>query len=195
MYRQFVPSEGNKLKTLAIASLVGTGHGRDISKHVHSLNKMKNCRQIKSHYRYLALHHHPDKEGGSEEDFVRLTEAKDRALQSCSNDSARTKTSRHDHRRGGKNRKHKTTGSAKKRAKMKRKKARDKARKKAREKSDNKGSLSEPEKAILAGALMVGGIEMVRRTPGRVRLRRMNSDENYEHVTGHPRRHQQGGHK
>ena len=195
MYRQFVPSEGNKLKTLAIASLVGTGHGRDISKHIHHLKKLKNCRQIKSRYRNLALHHHPDKEGGSETDFVRLTEAKDEALQSCSNDSTPNKTSKHDHRSGGKNKKHKTTGSSKKRAKMKRKKAREKA-KKAREKAKKaKGSSSEPEKAILAGVLMAGGIEMARRTPGRVRLRRMNSDENYEHVTGHPRRHQQGGHK
>ena len=212
MYHQFVSSEGNTLKTLVIASLAAGAHGRDISKHVHHLKKLKNCRQIKSRYRNLALHHHPDKEGGSETDFVRLTKAKDEALESCSNDSARPKVKVHT----AKSKTSKHGGSAKKRAKRARKKARkankkadkkgrykarkkgrDKARKKGRDKAHKKGHekgyLGETGATILAGALVVGGIEMTRRVRPRGRLRRMNSDENYQHLTGHRRR--QGGSK
>tara|TARA_B110001450_G_scaffold256180_1_gene285733 strand:+ start:484 stop:1086 length:603 start_codon:yes stop_codon:yes gene_type:complete len=200
MYHQFVSSEGNKLKTLVIASLAAGAHGRDISKHIHHLKKLKNCRQIKSRYRNLALHHHPDKEGGSEPDFVRLTKAKDEALESCSNDSARPKVKVHT----TKSKTSKHGGSAKKRAKRARKKARKankkghpqshkKGRDKARKKGHKKGYLGETGATMLAGALVVGGIEMTRRARPRGRLRRMNSDENYQHLTGHRRR--QGGSK
>jgi hypothetical protein len=190
MYRQFVPSEGKKLSTLVVGGLVAISSGRDISNHVHHLKKMKNCKRIKRRYRDWALEHHPDK-GGEEKDFVALTEAKEEALETCTNEPVRLhrkKGTKHKGAKQNKNAKH-STSSAKKRGKRERKKNKQGRKRESRQTSESHDTID--KKAVLGGLLVLGGgIGLLRRTDGggHRRLRRQNSAENYKRVTGHARR-------
>lgn len=187
MYSQFVTAEGKHLSTLIAGGLAASAGGHNIHKDVRSLKRLKNCKRIKTKYRDLALRHHPDKDG-NEEDFVTLTEAKEEALESCTNnsDDGPPRMRRHASGRSkNKNAKHKTT-SNKKKAKHRRKRDR-------RQKKKEEEGMSDIQKSILSGAVVVGAGELIRRhatgPPGPPpRLRRQRSEEDYIKATGHPRR-------
>lgn len=179
MYSQFVTAEGKHLSTLIAGGLAGSAAGHNIHKDVRSLKRLKNCNQIKTKYRDLALRHHPDKDG-NEEDFVTLTGAKEEALESCTNksDNGPPRTRRHASGRSkNKNAKHKTT-SNKKKAKRQRNR---------RQRKKEEG-LSDIQKSVLSGAVMLGAGELIRRHGSRPRLRRQRSEEDYIRATGHRRR-------
>jgi hypothetical protein len=188
MYSQFSLSEGKKLSLLVGGIVVSSGH--DISHNVNSLKKMRNCRQIKSAYRRFALEHHPD-QNGSDSEFIKLTEAKEKALESCSNSAKIPEVKSSTKTTNGKSRgqKHGTT-SSKKRAKRNRRNA-----KKHKKKSETESSSQSDIKSVIGsvGALCVG-IEYIRRHKSHPRrhkshrLLRQCSNEDYEHATGHKRR-------
>ena len=130
----------------------------------------------------MALRHHPDKDG-NEEDFVTLTEAKEEALGSCTNNSGDGPPRMRRHASGrskNKNAKHKTT-SNKKKAKHRRKRER---------RQKKKEGMSDMQKSILSGAVVLGAGELIRRhaTSPPPRLRRQRSEEDYIRATGHARR-------
>ena len=187
MYSQFVTAEGKHLSILIAGTLAGSAAAHNIHKDARSLKRLKNCNQIKTRYRDLALRHHPDK-NGNEEDFVTLTEAKEEALGSCTNNSnsgdGPPRMRRHASGRSkNKNAKHKTT-SNKKKAKHRRKRER-------RQKKKEEG-MSDMQKSLLTGAVVLGAGELIRRHDSRShrppRLRRQRSEEDYARATGHPRR-------
>jgi len=189
MYSQFSLSEGKKLSLLVGGIVVSSGH--DISHNVNSLKKMRNCRQIKSAYRRFALEHHPD-QAGSDSEFIKLTEAKEKALESCSNSAKIPDAKSSTKTTNGKSRgqKHGTT-SSKKRAKRNRRNA-----KKHKKKSETESSEHPDIKSVIGsiGALCAG-IEYIRRHKSHPhrhkshrRLLRQRSDEDYEYATGHKRR-------
>ena len=184
MYSQFVTAEGKHLSTLIAGGLAASAGAHNIHKDVRSLKRLKNCKRIKTKYRDLALRHHPDKDG-NEEDFVTLTEAKEEALGSCTKKSGNGPPRMRRHASGrskNKNAKHKTT-SNKKKAKHRRKRER-------RQKKKEEG-MSDMQKSILSGAVVLGAGELIRRhatSRPPPRLRRQRSEEDYIRATGHPRR-------
>ena len=169
MYCQFIPSEGKTL-SLLVGGLVASSNAGDISHHIRSLKRMNDCRQIKSRYRRLALEHHPD-QNGSNSAFIRLTEAKEEALKTCTK-GGKAKT--REHRRGKKH-------SSKKRAHRRRK------AKKRQAPATSTGS-SDIKHVIGSLGALCGGIEYLRRCESRPRTLRQRSDEDYERATGHKRR-------
>lgn len=167
-FRQFQTSEGGKASKVAVigAAVLGSGGGANIHDHVADMRGAC-CADVKRKYRRHALQHHSDKDG-CDEDFYKLTAAKEDALNTC-------KPCPHSDKkpRGRKQNPKKTKyrkGSTKKKAKAKRRK--EKSKKRQQEQERNKDN-HETKVSATSVAMVVGGLVLASRGPGKKKKKKL----------------------
>lgn len=167
-FRQFQTSEGGKASKVAVigAAVLGSGGGANIHDHVADMRGAC-CADVKRKYRRHALQHHSDKDG-CDEDFYKLTAAKEDALNTC-------KPCPHSDKkpRGRKQNPKKTKyrkGSTKKKAKAKRRKEKSKKRQQEQERNKDK---HETKVSATSVAMVVGGLVLASRGPGKKKKKKL----------------------
>lgn len=167
-FRQFQTSEGGKASKVAVigAAVLGSGGGANIHDHVDDMRGAC-CADVKRKYRRHALQHHSDKDG-CDEDFYKLTAAKEDALNTC-------KPCPHSDKkpRGRKQNPKKTKyrkGSTKKKAKAKRRKEKSKKRQQEQERNKDK---HETKVSATSVAMVVGGLVLASRGPGKKKKKKL----------------------
>lgn len=195
-FKQFVAAEGGRVAKLVVGSLAVGAGAHSIEKDVRRLKKTRCCAKIKHNYRQMAKRHHTDKHG-KQEDFIELTEAKEKALETCDDSACRSK----------KNKKH--IKSAKKRAKAYRrsKKSKEERLKRKHQQKKEQNARREKEQRVrrkgggdngrregfvdmAAAGLVLGGVAYAATHKPKKKIKRLrqSSDEDYKRATGHPRR-------
>lgn len=160
-FHQFQTSEGGKASKVAVigAAVLGSGCGANIHDHVEDIHGAC-CADVKRKYRRHALQHHSDKDG-CDEDFYKLTAAKEDALNTCK------PCSHYDNKPRGRKQDPKKTkyrkGSTKKKAKAKRRK--EKSKKRQQEQEINKDE-HETKVSATSVAMVVGGLVLASGGPG-----------------------------
>jgi len=207
-FHQFVHSEGSNgsKAVVIIAAVKSVGAANNINRHVKDIQGSC-CADVKRKFRKHALCHHADKHGENE-DFFKLTNAKEKALVNCEvcpvkkqtpkkhhhHHKGRQKTStsakkqtpkKHHHHRKGRQ---KTSTSAKKEAKRRRKREKLHKQEKLRKQQERAEQHEKYIGIVGAGALITGGIVISQQKKGHRTLLRQRSEEAYKHVTGHTKR-------
>ena len=160
-FHQFQTSEGGKASKVAVigAAVLGSGCDANIHDHVEDIHGAC-CADVKRKYRRHALQHHSDKDG-CDEDFYKLTAAKEDALNTCK------PCSHYDNKPRGRKQDPKKTkyrkGSTKKKAKAKRRK--EKSKKRKQEQEINKDE-HETKVSATSVAMVVGGLVLASGGPG-----------------------------
>ena len=203
-FRQFVHTEGGKGSKAAVigAVVVAAGGGPSNADIRADISKIRDtcCTDLNSKYRELSKHHHPDK-GGCDKDFVALTDAKNAAKSTCSKNTCLAKKNHHkghkkpptstkkDAKRRRKREKRKRAEEKRKRAEEYRNKLQERIRKQKQEERERQQQEKRKEQliSIVGGLALAGGVVASRQQKDKRRRRplRQNSEEAYEHATGH----------
>jgi hypothetical protein len=164
-FKQFVASEGGNISKIVVGGLAAQAGAHSIKKDVRQLQKTRCCVDIKHKYRQLAKKHHTDKHG-KQEDFIQLTEAKEKALETCDNACDSKNIKKH-------------IKSSKKRAKARRKRAKNKKKKEESKLAD-----------LAAAGVVIAAVGYVstKKPKKKIKHMRQSSEEDYKKATGHKRR-------
>ena len=191
-FRQFQSSEGGTASKAVVIGATGLGSGCRANIHDHVADmRGACCADVKRKYRRHALQHHSDKDG-CDEDFYKLTNAKEQALKTC-NPCSHNSANKHTHPKyrqpRTKHRQPRTSSKkeAKKRRKAKRKKEEAKRRKeeaKRREpktkhkqhkqhKQRKKDVNRETKVSATSAAIVVGGLVLASGGPGKKKKKKL----------------------
>jgi hypothetical protein len=169
-FRQFQTSEGGKASKVAVigAAVLGSGGGANIHDHVDDMRGAC-CADVKRKYRRHALQHHSDKDG-CDEDFYKLTAAKEDALNTCKPCSHSDKKPRGRKQNPNKTKDSKGSTKSKKKAKAKRRKEKSKKRQQEQERNKDK---HETKVSATSVAMVVGGLVLASRGPGKKKKKKL----------------------
>ena len=169
-FRQFQTSEGGKASKVAVigAAVLGSGGGANIHDHVADMRGAC-CADVKRKYRRHALQHHSDKDG-CDEDFYKLTAAKEDALNTCKPCPHSDKKPRGHKQNPNKTKYSKGSTKSKKKAKAKRRKEKSKKRQQEQERNKDK---HETKVSATSVAMVVGGLVLASRGPGKKKKKKL----------------------